>query len=180
MTRVSALAIAVAASAACAKAAPMPDAQPELAAAPVCAPTVGTLSTGATANAIVGNHRLTLVATRGPQAGRTVTGTLDAQRTSGTAVITLSAVGAVAPGPVSASNRYPVAVLEWSSRKNGVITPEITLRFGTTTSPTGTQRIEGETMALFVNTIAASGFSGTWESSNGVSNETVGGHFCAR
>src|SRR5688500_9216525 len=94
--------VAVTVIAACGKTAAVPDAQPQQAASASCAATLGMLPAGTSANAILGSHELTLVATRGPHAGRSLTGTLNierssASRISGTSVISIGSVGATAP-----------------------------------------------------------------------------------
>jgi hypothetical protein len=150
---------------------------------------MGSLSPGTSLAAIAGTSELTLVANAGPRSGRTVGGTLrlDAPirsasaptQLTGSATITLETVGATAPGPLT-SSAIPVTAVQWAMSKNGVQTPQITIRLGTTRAPSGTQMIEGPYTALHVSVITGDGFSGRWESgTGGMEVQPAAGYFCA-
>ncbi len=160
--------------------------------ASACAPAAGPLAPGARADALAGEFRLTLVAARGAQAGRSASGRLTlrpygsrpAPATAAAGVryplfggtdVDLAAVGALALGevrPVEAA-RPGVLVLEWSQAG----AQQITLRLGADANQGGAQRFDGTYMALMVTTVSAGGFAGTWESGAGA--PLAGGHFCA-
>jgi hypothetical protein len=162
-------------------------AQPAVAPAP-CAPVQATLAAGARAGRLAGEYRLTLVATRGARAGRGAAGRLRLSPYThpvemgggarsplyGTAALVLDSVGATAPGDIgSASVERPgVRVIESS-----VPRPQVTLRFGANANGPATGQIEGAHLALFVDSIAPSGFFGRWDS--GTPEQRSGGHFCA-
>ncbi len=156
---------------------PLPDAPP------VATSTIG----------LAGDYRLTLVATRGPRAGRMAEGRLwlapqdtalqllfrlDGSVDStarmpliGGADLDLDAVGAVRLGALDARDpRSPgVAVLE---------TPgAIVLRLGADANRRGVVRFDGGYTALYVRATGAAGFAGGWAS--GVTGPEAEGHFCA-
>lgn len=185
--RVAALLLAAGGAAAC-------RAQPSVAPAP-CAPVHGQLAAGASAGGLAGEYRLTLVATQGPRAGRSVAGRLrlaayarpvqDAGGVRyplhGSAAIALDSVGALAPGDIGAANpaRPGVRLIEWQ-RGGGTQPaprPQVTLRLGADANGAETGRIEGTHMALFVDSLSPGGFAGRWDS--GAEGRRAGGHFCA-
>jgi len=179
--RLAALLLAAAAAGAC-------RAQPAVAPAP-CAPVRGTLAAGATAAGLAGDYRLTLAATQGPRAGRSVAGRLrlapqdrpvqDAGGVRyplyGSASVELDSVGAVAPGDVASASaaRPGVRVLEW--QRGGA--PQLMLRLGAEANAGETGRIEGTHLSLFVDSLAPARFAGHWESAG--DGRRAGGHFCA-
>jgi hypothetical protein len=150
---------------------------------------------GVRAEGLEGGYRLTLVATQGPRAGRSVTGDLRLSPHDrppevgsaryplrGTAAIALDSVGAQAPGDIGSANAARPGVLgvEWR-RSGGAMpdpAPQLTLRFGADANGPETGRIEGVYMALVVDSVSANGFAGRWNS--GVENRRAGGHFCAQ
>ncbi|HEX8691010.1 MAG TPA: hypothetical protein VF746_01110 [Longimicrobium sp.] len=169
--------------------------RPSAAAAPPCDPVEGPLAAGASAEALAGEFRLTLAATRGARAGSSVSGRLRLQPFGGDAAaapaapgaryplygsarLELDSVGAVAPGDLAsaAPARPGVLVVEW--RRGGAEGQrEITLRFGADANGGGPQRFDGAHLALSVAALSERGFAGRWES--GVEAQGVGGHFCA-
>lgn len=175
-----------------ATATPPAPAAPAVTAASACAPAAGPLAAGAQADALAGEFRLTLVASRGARAGRSASGQLTLRPYGsrpapvaaaagvryplfGGTDVDLAAVGALAlgeVGPVEAA-RPGVLVLEWAH--DGV--RQITLRLGADANVGGAQRFDGTYMALTVTTVSAAGFAGTWES--GAGEPVSGGHFCA-
>ena len=185
--RLAALLLAAGGAAAC-------RAQPAVAPVP-CAPVPGALAAGASAVGLAGDYRLTLVATQGPRAGRSVAGRLhlaaydrpvqDAGGVRyplhGSAAVALDSVGAVAPGDIASANaaRPGVRVLEWQ-RGDGTSQaprPQVMLRFGAEANAGETGRIEGTHLSLFIDSLAAGRFAGHWESS--AEGRRAGGHFCA-
>jgi len=142
---------------------------------------------------LAGDYRLTLVATRGPRAGRMAEGRLSLvpQDTAlqllfqldgsvdstarmpliGSTNLDLDAVGAVRLGALDSRDpRSPgVAVLE---------TPgAIVLRLGADANRRGVVRFDGGYTALYVRATGAAGFAGGWAS--GVTGPDAEGHFCA-
>lgn len=180
------------APASAASAAPSAPAAPAVTAASACAPQAGPLASGARADALAGEFRLTLVASRGTRAGRSASGRLTllpyGSRPAPVAAaagvryplfggtdVDLAAVGALALGevrPVEAA-RPGVLVLEWTHAG----AQQITLRLGADANQGGAQRFDGTYMALTVTAVSAEGFAGTWES--GAGEPLSGGHFCA-
>ncbi|HEU4559395.1 MAG TPA: hypothetical protein VFS20_16170 [Longimicrobium sp.] len=166
-------------------------AQPAVAPAP-CAPVPAGAATAA-AGVLAGGYRLTLVATQGPRAGKSVTGELRLQAydrpaqigtrypVRGTAAIALDSVGAQAPGDIGSASAARPGVLGMEWRRSGGAMPDprpqLTLRFGADANGPETGRIEGVYMALQVDSITTGGFAGRWNS--GVENHRAGGHFCA-
>lgn len=179
---------------ACGPGAPVPPA-PAVAAVTVaaaCAPAAGPLPAGARAEALAGEFRLTLAATRGAQAGRSASGQLTLRPYGsrpapvaaaegvryplfGGTQVDLAAVGAQALGAVHPVDeaRPGVLVLEWSQA--GV--PQVMLRLGADANQGGAQRFDGTYMALTVAAMSSDGFAGTWES--GAGQPLAGGYFCA-
>lgn len=157
-----------------------------------CAPAAGPLAAGARADALAGDFRLTLVASRGPQAGQSVSGRLTLRPFGSRPVpvpaapgvryplfggteVDLAAVGALALGEVRPADaaRPGVLVMEWA--QSGV--QQITLRLGADANQGGSQRFDGTYTALTVTAVSPDGFAGTWES--GAGEPVAGGHFCA-
>ncbi len=142
---------------------------------------------------LAGEYRLTLVATRGPRAGRMAEGRLrlEPQDTAlqllfridgsvdstarmalvGATDLDLDAVGAVRLGALDSRDpRSPgVAVLETPSA--------IVLRLGADANRRDVVRFDGAYTALYVRTTGAAGFAGGWAS--GVTGPDAEGHFCA-
>ncbi|HET7234466.1 MAG TPA: hypothetical protein VFJ16_30920 [Longimicrobium sp.] len=180
----------VLAAAAVAGAASCPAAQPSAVAAPCAAVAAG--SAPVRASGLAGEYRLSLVATRGSRAGTSVAGGLRlaayAQPAQGpgnvryplygSATLALDSVGAVAPGDIGSANpsRPGVRVIEWQ-RSDAASRTQLTLRFGADANGPETGQIEGTRLALFVDSVAPSGFYGRWES--GTPDQRSGGHFCA-
>jgi hypothetical protein len=189
--RVAAVLVGAAATLAAACPAPAPGALPPGPCAPVAAsPAAGVRSAG-----LAGEYRLTLAATRGPHAGRSVTGRLRLVAYDrpiqgagnvlyplhGSAALALDSVGAMAPGDVGAADpaRPGVRVMEWQ-RTDGAPNaprPQVTLRFGAGANGPDAGQIEGTHLALFVDSVAPGGFYGRWDS--GTPEQRSAGHFCA-
>lgn len=168
---------------------------PATASAP-CAPVQeGMLAAGARADALAGEYRLTLAATRGPRSGQSASGTLRLEAfgarpvpvpaTAGTRYplfggtdVALADVGALALGDVRGADpaRPGVLVMEWA-RTGAAPGNEITLRLGSEANQGGQQRFDGTYMALSVREMTADRFVGTWES--GAGEPVAGGYFCA-
>lgn len=155
-----------------------------------CSATLGKLPAGTTVASIGGDYRFTLVATSGPRAGMKASGTLTLDLPSGSAsaMTTLAGTASVALDSVAAKSpsmrspgRYDITALQWSSTTGGVTSPEITIRYGTVSSPGTTRPIEGVHMAMHLNAVTADGFSGRWDSGTGEMQQgpAVAGHFCA-
>jgi hypothetical protein len=99
----------------------------------------------------------------------------------GTATLALDGVGAVAPGDIGSADpsRPGVRVIEWQRSDAGSTgRTQVTLRFGANANGPETGQIEGTRLALFVDSVAPSGFYGHWES--GTFDQRSGGHFCAQ
>ncbi|HET7461809.1 MAG TPA: hypothetical protein VFJ82_11205, partial [Longimicrobium sp.] len=136
---------------------------------------------------------LTLAATRGPRAGRSVTGRLRLAAYArpvqgpgnvlyslhGSAALALDSVGASAPGDPGATDpaRPGVRVIEWQRADGASSRPQVTLRFGAGANGPDTGQIEGTHLALFVDSVAPAGFYGRWDS--GTPDQRSAGHFCA-
>lgn len=152
-----------------------------------CAPVIGSLSPSTHMDAVAGDYRLTLVATAGPRAGQSVSGSLKIDKPQmatnldslpGKSSIALDAVGATAPGPRGGGE---VVVREWMLSSGGSMTQQITITFGRVVAPPGTRAIEGAHMALSVKSVSSDGFQGTWTSGSGdPSAPDASGHFCAK
>jgi hypothetical protein len=173
-------------------------AQPSAADPRSCGPTSATLPRDASADELAGEHRLQVVATTGPKAGTTISGSLRltpyeaAQRHRslpngredsssayvlyGTADLTLSEVGAEA-GDLTSSDpvRPGVLVISTASKSGGP--PRVLLRLGAEANQRDLLRFDGAYTVLRVREISADGFAGEWES--GAPLPQAGGHFCA-
>ncbi len=169
---------------------------PAPAAAAACAPADGVLPPGVRADGLAGEFRLTLVATRGPRATHSVSGTLRLQPFGsrplplpaaagvryplfGGAQLDLAGVGAVAPGAVDRADaaRPGVLVMEWPQPHGPAGANQIMLRFGADANAGDRERFDGAYLALTLTTVSAGGFAGGWES--GAGQPVAGGHFCA-
>ena len=188
----AALALAGWGPAACPGRAPAPAAVAE---AP-CAQAEGALPAGARADALEGEFRLTLAATRGRRAGHSTSGALHLRRFEpgagpadaagahyplyGGAEVALDSVAAVAPGDIGsmAPARPGVLVFDWRRPGSPPDRLDIILRFGADANAPGPQRFDGSHLALFPATLAADGFAGRWDS--GVGTQQTAGYFCAR
>ena len=122
-----------------------------------------------------GNYRLTLVATSGAQAGRSIAGSLSLGPRVGHATIDIAAVGAVAPGDIGSTDPARPGVLV--VLPNASTPSSIILRFGADANTSEHQLFDGSHMALFVADATARGMVGSWTS--GVDARSAGGHFCA-
>lgn len=166
------------------------------AAAAPCPPVEGELAPGARADVLEGEFRLTLVATRGPAAGASTTGTLRLEAFGGRpgpvpaqpgvrvplfggTDVDLAAVGAIAPGAIGEADpaRPGVLVLEWPRPGAPAGTNEVTLRLGADANRGGELRFDGAYMALSVAALSPGRFAGSWRSGGG--DHQAGGHFCA-
>jgi len=157
------------------------------------------ISAATNAADLVGEYRLTLVATSGPENTHQVSGNLAllssdsanrefrrpdgsvepnvAMPLYGSTEVSLDPVGAVTMGDLSSVDpqRPGVAVLE--HRESPADTPGITLRLGAQANQRDLVRFDGGYTALQVTWVASGSFGGTWHS--GVSEETAAGYFCA-
>ncbi len=173
-----------------------PAAERPAAATVACAPVPGTLPAGVRADALAGEHRLTLVATQGPAAGRSTTGRLRLRPFGaapvpvpaqagvrhplfGGAEVALAEVGALSPGDVRRNDPAAPGVLaiEWRRPDAPAGQNEITLRMGVDANRGGELRFDGARMALFVTSVTPTRFAGRWESGGG--DRRAAGHFCA-
>ena len=164
--------------------------------ASACEPAEGELAAGARGEALAGAFRLTLVATRGPQAGASAVGTLRLQPFGarpapfpaaegvryplfGGTEVDLAEVGAVAAGEARRADaaRPGVLVLEWARAGAPAGANEITLRLGADANHGDRQRFDGAYTALSLTALSAEGFRGRWES--GANQPVAGGYFCA-
>lgn len=166
---------------------------------PQCTERSGELAAGADAATMVGEYRLTLVATRGERAGNSASGDLmlipvdSAYRIQQTANVTSSVdspfvlvgrtelslgdVGAIRMGEIATLDptRPGVAVLQQET--SDAAGSRITLRFGSQANQLGNVLFDGGYTALQVSWIEALGFGGSWAS--GVRGPETGGYFCA-
>jgi hypothetical protein len=161
-----------------------------------CAPvTSGALAAGTQLGPMAGRFVLTMTATAGPQAGRTVAGYLTLReapagtpgpaagtRTAlvGTTDIILEGVGALRLGDTGAEDPRAPGIAVYEQRAASGV-PTVTARIGSriTAAPTpGMQQIEGQTSVLFVRRVGSSGFAGGWSSGDGGPRGPEG-YFCA-
>jgi hypothetical protein len=171
-------------------------ARPPAPVAAACTPPAGTLPAGARADAMAGEFRLTLTATRGPQAGRSTAAALrllpfgsqpsPVPAAPGTRYplyggtdVALADVGAVTHGAASPEDAAGpgVLVMEWPRPNAPVGTHEVMLRLGAEANQGSERPFDGAYTALTVTEIAAGRFAGTWESGGG--DTRAGGYFCA-
>lgn len=160
-----------------------------------CAPAEGTLPAGARADALAGEYRLTLAATRGARAGQSTAASLRLLPLRGQPPVApaagasyplyggtdaaLAEVGAVAHGsPAPADPAGPgVLVMAWPRPNAPAGTNEVMLRLGADANRGNARPFDGAFTALTVTEIAAGRFAGTWESGGG--DVQAGGYFCA-
>lgn len=154
----------------------------------------GRLAADASTATMRGDFTLTLVATAGPDSGRSVAGSLSlapqdsalrsveraTQPLRGTATIALEEVGAVRVGDISATapDAPGVAVYEQRSA-NGA--PTVLLRLGNESNARGPQPIDPAHTTFYVRRITADGFAGGWSSGAGSTfpSRFAEGFFCA-
>ena len=141
-----------------------------------------------------GDFALTLVATAGPRAGRSVTGRLSlveedsalqrfegaAQPLRGTAVIALEEVGAERLGDLAAASPDAPGVGVYEQRASDG-TPTVVVRLGNESNARGPQPIDAGHTTFYVRRIAPDGFAGGWSSSAGsvFPPRHAEGYFCA-
>jgi hypothetical protein len=161
-----------------------------------CAPAAGPLAADARADALAGEHRLTLVAARGARTGESASGRLTLRAFGNRPVpvpaaagtryplyggtdVAVDAVGAVTPGAVAPDDAAApgVLVMEWTRGDAPAGNRQITLRLGADANHGDLLRFDGAYLALTVTSVSADGFAGTWES--GAGQAQAGGHFCA-
>jgi len=161
-----------------------------------CAPTAGALMDGGRADALAGEYRLTLVASRGTRAGKSATGRLVLRPFAGEArpvpdragvryplyggaELPLDSIGAVAAGDIRPADATApgVLVIEWR-RTTPQPAPQITLRLGADANRGGPDRFDGPHLALQVAMSERDRFAGIWESGGG--EVQAGGYFCAQ
>jgi hypothetical protein len=157
-----------------------------------CAP-VEAPESDLTADGLVGEYTVQLVATSGAKEGATTGGRLElmaqdsayraAERADGsvdttfsfplygTAELDFAAVGATTPGDPGSSDPLSPGVLV-IQRPGGVM-----LRLGSESNRRGIRRFDGGYTVLEVQRISDQGFAGTWRSAVGL--EQSGGYFCA-
>ncbi len=142
-----------------------------------------------------GDYALTMVATAGAAAGRTVTGTLRLvpqdsalvaadgalQPLRGTADIRLESVGATRMGDLAAEDPAAPGVGVYEQRAPGGGVPSVVVRLGAGSNGRGPSPIDAAHATLFVARIAADGFAGSWRSSAGSTfpPRRASGYFCA-
>jgi hypothetical protein len=147
-----------------------------------CEPRIERLPADTDLRAAVGRYQLRLMVTSGTSTPLSSSGVMELAGTSrdtlrGTATIKLDPVGATAPGPRPADDRYSILALRWMATSSE---PNITIRFGVLPAPAGTQPIEGAHMALHVGAITSDEIRGTWSSGTGDAlSRGAAGHFCA-
>jgi len=180
--------LAAAALAACARGRtqPSPDA--------ACGPVEARLPAGASTAPMRGDFVLTMVATTGRMAGRSVTGRLSlvpqdsallaveraTQPLRGTAAIALETVGAERLGDLAATapDAPGVAVYEQRAADG---TPTVVVRFGSESNARGPQAFDAGHTTGYVRQITSDGFAGGWSSSAGsvFPPRHADGYFCA-
>jgi hypothetical protein len=160
-----------------------------------CRPAAGHLAAADSAASLAGEFSLTMTATAGAAAGRTVVGHLGlvpqdsalvpAERSTeplrGTAVIRLEDVGATRMGDLAASDPAAPGVGVYEQRAPATGAPTIVLRFGAVSNSRGPSPIDAGHTTLFVSRITAEGFAGGWSSSAGpvFPPRRASGYFCA-
>ena len=165
-----------------------------------CRPVEGALPASASTSDMAGRFTVTMVATSGAQAGRTVTGTLSllaqdsalvpqpagpagagaAQPLRGTADVALEDVGAVRMGELAAADpRAPgVGVYE---QRDADGRPTVVVRLGAASNARDAQPFDAGHTTFYVRNISAAGFAGGWASSAGSTYpiRRAAGYFCA-
>ena len=143
-----------------------------------CARVDSSAATGVVpAERIAGEYRLSLVATHGRRAGRSIVGTMTLGTHYGHAAIALDSVGAVAAGSIASRDSTRPGVLVLSSADQAAGTPQTYLRFGAEANRTDIRLLDGAYMVLIVDSASASAMRGHWRS--GIRAETADGYFCA-
>jgi hypothetical protein len=148
----------------------------------LCEPRIERLPADTDLRTAVGRYQLRLVSTNAMGSSLSSNGVMELAGTSrdtlrGTATVRLDGVGATAPGPRPADDRYSLLALRWMATPSE---PNITIRFGALPAPPGTQPIEGAHMALHVGAMTGDEIRGTWSSGTGDAlSRGAAGHFCA-
>lgn len=167
--------------------------RPAPAAAATCAPVQADASAPVRAEGLAGAFRLTLVATGGPRAGQSVSGTLRLEAFGarpaplpvpagyrfplfGAAEVDVQAVGAVTPGAVDQLDAARPGVLVMETARPDA-PAEVMLRLGADANGAGPARFDGAFMALTLTATTSNGFAGRWQSGTGT--DRASGHFCA-
>lgn len=160
-----------------------------------CRPILGTLPPGTSVMAMVGEYRVTIVATAGARAGQATEGrvvliapeggpltlagaTVAAMPLVGTTDLAPERVGAMNLGGLDSRDlmRPGVAVIEQPAQASGG--PTVVIRIGAESNRRDVQPFEGAYFALYVRQIGPDGFGGGW-ASGGVGSDEARGHFCA-
>jgi hypothetical protein len=152
------------------------------------------LPAGASTALMRGDFVITMVATAGLRAGRSVTGRLSLVRQDsalqaveratqplrGTAVIALEAVGAARLGDLAATAPDAPGVAVYEQRSAGG-TPTVILRFGNESNARGPQAFDAAHTTGYVRRITTDGFAGGWSSGAGSTfpPRFAEGYFCA-
>jgi hypothetical protein len=164
-----------------------------------CGPVESELGPGATADALVGEYQLRMIATSGPKSGSAVVGRLRLQphdssmrRLSyaggardtvitaplyGAAELDPSEVGAVYAGDLSSLDPTQPGVVVFQSSAGAGGGPRIMLRLGSEANRRDQVRFDGAYTVLRVRRVSDDEFAGSWDS--GVPLPRSGGHFCA-
>src|SRR4051812_8025506 len=144
-------------------------------AATPCVAADGTTRSRAVTGQLVGDYRLTMVATSGARTGRSTIGTLFLDGHLGHASIALESVGAMAAGDIGSRDPTKPGVLLIRPPNDSAASPM--LRFGADANRTDLRPFDGAYLVLVVDATTAAGFSGRWRS--GVGTTQSGGYFCA-
>jgi len=152
------------------------------------------LPAGASTTLMRGDFVLTMVATSGPQSGRSADGRLSlvpqdsalqagdgaTQPLRGTATIALETVGAVRMGDLAATAPDAPGVAVYEQRA-AAGTPTVLLRFGNESNARGPQAFDAGHTTGYVRQITPDGFAGGWSSSAGsvFPPRHAEGYFCA-
>jgi hypothetical protein len=159
-----------------------------------CRPVPSALPAGTSTAGLGGEYEVTMVATAGVHAGRTVLGRLAltpqdsallevegaAQPFRGTADIALDSVGAVQMGDLAAADPSAPGVAVYEQRSPGV-GPTVIVRLGSASNARGPQPFDAGHTTLYVRRITDAGFAGGWGSSAGSTYpiRQAQGYFCA-
>lgn len=160
-----------------------------------CGPTPGRLAAADSAARMAGEFALTLTATSGTAAGRTVTGRLSlvpqdsawlqaegsTEPLRGTADIAIDSVGATRMGDLGATDPAAPGIGVYEQRAPGTGAPTVVVRVGSGSNSRGPSPIDAGHMTMFVSRITAEGFAGGWSSSAGSTfpPRRAAGYFCA-
>ncbi len=153
------------------------------------------LPAGTSTSPMAGEFVLTMVATAGPKAGRSVTGRLSlvpqdsalrqveraTQSLRGTADIALDSVGAVRFGDLAATAPDAPGVAVYEQRASDG-TPTVVIRFGNESNARGPQAFDAGHTAAYVRQISRDAFAGGWSSALSATfpPRHAEGYFCAR